>query len=117
MAAIVAGGVLLSWPSGETASGVVGPLLIGVACLGWAVDNNLTRKVSAGDPIQIAGVKGLMARAVNLVLGLMLGGILPQGPRTFGALVVGLLGYGVSLALYVRAMRDLGTARAPLGAP
>jgi drug/metabolite transporter (DMT)-like permease len=111
MSAIVMGGVLLSWSNRVTASGVIGPLLIGAACLAWAVDNNLTQKVSAGDPVQIAGAKGLIAGTVNLALGLILGGAVPQGLRVVGALGVGLLGYGVSLVLYVRAMRDLGTAR------
>jgi drug/metabolite transporter (DMT)-like permease len=111
MAAIVAGGVVLSWPTRVTASGAVGPLLISAACLGWAVDNNLTQKVSAGDPVQIAGAKGLIAGTVNLALGLMLGGAVPVGPRIVSAVLVGLVGYGVSLVLYVRAMRDLGTAR------
>ncbi len=111
MAAIVAGGVLLSWPGKVAPSGGVGPLLISAACLGWAVDNNLTQKVSAGDPVQIAGVKGLISGAVNLALGLILRGALLPGPRIAGALVVGLVGYGVSLVLYVLAMRALGTAR------
>src|SRR5262249_49384759 len=48
---------------------------------------------------------------VNLALGLTLGGAVPGGLRVVGAVVVGLLGYGVSLVLYVRAMRDLGTVR------
>jgi drug/metabolite transporter (DMT)-like permease len=111
MAAIVAGGVLLSWPTSLTRAGVAGPVLISAACLGWAVDNNLTQKVSAVDPVQIAGAKGLIAGTVNLVLGLMLGAGVPHGPQALEAMVVGLLGYGVSLVFYVRAMRDLGTAR------
>src|SRR5262249_31321294 len=61
MVAIVAGGVLLSWPDRVVAATVGGPLLIAAACLCWAVDNNVTQKVSAGDPIQIAGLKGLVA--------------------------------------------------------
>jgi drug/metabolite transporter (DMT)-like permease len=111
MLAIVAGGVLLSWPDRQIPASLSGPLLIGAACVGWAVDNNLTQKVSAGDPVQIAGAKGLIAGTVNLALGLVLGGAVPQGLRLAGALILGLLGYGVSLVFYVRAMRDLGTAR------
>jgi drug/metabolite transporter (DMT)-like permease len=111
MGAIVAGGVLLSWQGKVGYSGWAGPWLITAACLGWAVDNNLTQKVSAGDPVQIAGAKGLIAGTVNLALGLVLGAVVPLGPQLAGALIVGLLGYGVSLVLYVRAMRELGTAR------
>jgi drug/metabolite transporter (DMT)-like permease len=111
MGAIVTGGALLSWAGGLTLAGTRGPLLVVAACLGWAVDNNLTQKVSAGDPVEVAGFKGLVAGAVNLTLGLLLHGALPGAARLAGALVVGLMGYGVSLVLYVRAMRDLGTAR------
>jgi drug/metabolite transporter (DMT)-like permease len=86
--------------------------LIVLACLCWAIDNNLTRKVSAGDAMLIAGLKGLVAGVVNLGLGLMLGQTLPPISVLSIALTVGFLGYGVSLALFVRALRDLGTARA-----
>jgi drug/metabolite transporter (DMT)-like permease len=111
MVAIVAGGVLLSWPGRVAAASVVSPVLVGAACVGWAIDNNLTQKVSAGDPVQVAAVKGLVAGSVNLALGLVLGGAVSTGPRLAGAMLVGLVGYGVSLVLYVRALRDLGTAR------
>jgi len=107
----VAGGALLSCAGSLTLAGVRGPLLVAVACLGWAIDNNLTQRVSAGDPVEVAGLKGLVAGAVNLTLGLLADGRIPGGARLAGALAVGLMGYGVSLVLYVRAMRDLGTAR------
>ena len=58
MAAITAGGVLLSWEGGLAAGTLWGPLAVAAACLTWAIDNNLTRKVSAGDPVQIAAIKG-----------------------------------------------------------
>jgi len=112
MAAIVAGGALLSGGEGGVSlTGLAGPLLIAAACFGWAVDNNLTQKVSAGDPVEIATLKGLVAGAVNLTVGLALGGSVPSAPVLAGALAVGLAGYGVSLVLYVLAMRALGTAR------
>src|SRR5262249_30892896 len=111
MAAITAGGLLLSW-QGEVAFGVPwGPLAVAGACLAWAIDNNLTRKVSAGDPIQIAALKGLVAGAVNLTVALAVGASLPGALTVLAAAVVGLLGYGVSLTLFVRALRHLGTAR------
>jgi drug/metabolite transporter (DMT)-like permease len=84
---------------------------VAAACLGWAIDNNLTQRVSAGDPVEVAGLKGLVAGGVNLALGLVLRGTLPGGDRLVVALLVGLLGYGVSLVLFVLAMRELGTAR------
>ncbi|MEP6574437.1 MAG: EamA family transporter, partial [Gemmatimonadota bacterium] len=111
MLAIVAGGVVLSWGGHVAVAGLTGPLLVIGACLAWAIDNNLTQKVSATDPVVIAGLKGLIAGSINLGLGLSLGGALAFSGRLVGAVMVGFLGYGVSLVLYVRAMRDLGTAR------
>ena len=111
MACITAGGVLLSW-AGRPETGVPwGPLAVAGACLAWAIDNNLTRKVSSGDPLQIAAAKGLVAGPVNLGLALAVGASLPGLPTVAAAAVVGLVGYGVSLTLFVLALRHLGTAR------
>lgn len=110
MALILAGGVLLSWP-GETGGASLWALAIAGACLAWAIDNNLTRKISAGDPVQIAGLKGLIAGLVNTGLALALGDTLPGAPIVAAAGVVGMFGYGVSLALFVLALRHLGSAR------
>jgi drug/metabolite transporter (DMT)-like permease len=112
MLAIAAGGVVLSWEQIPRSSGVAGPLLIAAACLAWALDNNLTRRVSAGDPVIIAALKGLVAGAVNLGLALALGAYLPAPGAIALAGVVGLVGYGISLVLFIMALRDLGTARA-----
>jgi drug/metabolite transporter (DMT)-like permease len=82
------------------------------ACLCWAIDNNLTRKVSASDAMQIATVTGLAAGSVNLVLGLIwLRQPLPSATSIAGAALVGFAGYGLSLVLFVLALRGLGTAR------
>jgi drug/metabolite transporter (DMT)-like permease len=112
MAAIVAGGVVLSRQSGGTpASHGLGGLGIALACLCWAIDNNLTRKVSASDALFIASGKGLVAGCVNLGLAAGLGLTWPAVPMVLSALLVGLLGYGISLVLFVLALRGLGTAR------
>jgi drug/metabolite transporter (DMT)-like permease len=111
MAAIVAGGVVLSWQPGARAGGLAGPLLIAAACLAWAVDNNLTRRISGGDAATIAGLKGLVAGSVNLALGLVQGAALPPVGAAASAMALGLFGYGISLALFIVALRNLGTAR------
>ncbi len=107
---ILAGAALLSW---QGAAGGVGwgALAIVGACLAWGIDNNLTRKLSAADPVQIAMFKGLAAGAVNLALALWHGAALPSAGLVLGAGVVGFFGYGVSLVLFVLALRHLGAAR------
>jgi drug/metabolite transporter (DMT)-like permease len=111
MACITGGGVVLSWTGDRTTEIPWGALGIAGACLCWAIDNNLTRKVSAGDPLQIAAVKGLIAGGVNLALALVTGSHLPGVLTGLAAAGVGLLGYGVSLTFFVLALRHLGTAR------
>lgn len=111
MACLVAGAIVLSWSGEPTLSGLLGPAAIAAACFAWGLDNNLTRKVSLADPLQIVELKGLIAGPVNLALGLWAGGTLPALGATMVAALVGFLGYGVSLALFVLALRHLGTAR------
>ncbi|HEX7386552.1 MAG TPA: EamA family transporter [Castellaniella sp.] len=110
MAAIVIGGVLLSWePGGKTFS--AGSLLIVGACLCWAIDNNLTRKVSTNDAMLVSCLKGLLAGASNTALAFITGASLPSLAALGSSLVIGLFGYGLSLTLFVVALRTLGTAR------
>jgi drug/metabolite transporter (DMT)-like permease len=112
MGLIVAGGALLAWPQGQrSATHLAGALGIIGACVCWAIDNNLTRKVAAADALFIAGVKGMSAGLVNLLLALWLGAHLPRLSLTAAALGVGLAGYGISLVLFVLALRGLGSAR------
>lgn len=112
MALIVGGGAVLAWPTPSTGhSDALGALAIAGACLGWAIDNNLTRKVSASDALFIAGTKGLVAGAINLLLALSFGARLPALPTATAAMTIGLIGYGISLVLFVVALRHLGSAR------
>jgi len=108
--AILAGAVLLSWQGGPAGVGIGAMAIVG-ACAAWGVDNNLTRKLSSADPVQIAAIKGLVAGTVNLTLALARGATFPAPAAIGGAAVVGFFGYGVSLVLFVLALRHLGTAR------
>lgn len=108
--AILVGAVLLSWQGSAGGFGI-GALAIAGACFAWGIDNNLTRKVSGSDPVQIVMLKGLVAGSVNLALAILLGAHLPEPSLLVGAGVVGFFGYGVSLVLFVLALRNLGTAR------
>jgi drug/metabolite transporter (DMT)-like permease len=108
--AILAGAVLLSWRGGGIGLNW-GAAAIAGACLGWGIDNNLTRKLSSADPVVIAMTKGLAAGGVNLVLALARGAHLPTAGAIAATGVVGFFGYGVSLVLFVLGLRELGAAR------
>lgn len=111
MTAIVAGALVLSWPDQARLSHLWPGMAILGACLAWGVDNNLMRKVSLADANWIASVKGLVSGSVNLALAQVLGASWPETPQMAGALLVGLFAYGISLTLFVVALRHLGTAR------
>lgn len=110
-ALIAGGGVLLSWEGAPVGGLPLGALAITGACLGWAIDNNLTQRVSASDPVQIAGIKGVVAGSVNLLLALLTGWQPAATAALIAAPILGLFGYGISLTLFVWSLRHLGTAR------
>jgi drug/metabolite transporter (DMT)-like permease len=108
MACIVGGALVLSWSGQPQLSGLLGPLAIVGACVAWGLDNNLTRKVSLADPLQIVELKGLIAGPVNLTLGLLAGG---QLPGLFAGLLAALVGFLDGVGLVLSCMpRHLGAA-------
>jgi drug/metabolite transporter (DMT)-like permease len=111
MVAIASGAVVLSWPGEARFARTLPALAMLGACLCWAIDNNLTRKVALADATWIAAVKGATAGSVNLALAWVLGAELPGWGTVQSAMLVGLLAYGLSLVLFVVGMRHLGTAR------
>jgi drug/metabolite transporter (DMT)-like permease len=111
MALIVAGGAVLSFGPALRAGGLLGPLAIAGACLAWALDNNLTRKVAVHDAMLIACTKGLTAGITSVTLALALGARMPPTTSVLRACLLGFVGYGLSLTLFVAALRHLGTAR------
>ena len=108
--AIVAGAIALSW-EGHGIKIDLGAALIVGACLAWGIDNNLTRKLSSADPVLIAMIKGLAAGTVNTCMAFLSGAALPPTGTIAASAAVGFLGVGVSLVLFVLALRHLGTAR------
>ena len=108
--AILAGGVTLSWNGREMAIGP-GALLIAGACLAWGIDKNLTRKLSSANPVRIALIKGLVAGGVNTAIALAGGARLPGPAILLAALALGLVAVGLSLVMFVLALRHLGSAR------
>ena len=108
---ILAGACLLSW-GGDSLALNSGALLIALACLAWGVDNNLTRMVSAADPVAIAMLKGLIAGGVNVALAFQFGARAPAIGYFVEAAALGALAIGASLVMFILALRHLGAARA-----
>lgn len=103
--------ILLSIHFGATWGISWGGLGILAACFLWGLDNNFTRHVSSKDPLMIVTAKGLGAGFVSLVIALLIGAPFPRWPIILGAMLLGSLSYGASIALFIHALRELGTAR------
>ena len=116
MLAIVLGSVLLTTThhAHSTENGYSGPALIALACLCWAIDNNLTRKVASSDAVFISSIKGLIAGIVNTAIAFVMvqNLSLPNWTTTLASMALGFAGYGISLVMFVLALRGLGAARA-----
>jgi drug/metabolite transporter (DMT)-like permease len=107
--AVVAGAAVLVEPGARGQWS--GAAAVAVACLAWAVDNNLTAQLSGRDPRAVAAAKGLCGAAISLVLAVATGDPPPAFHTAAFGMLLGALSYGGSLVLYVRAQRELGAAR------
>lgn len=108
---ITLGALLLSWSGRNQMRFDLASLLLVGACLCWGIDNNLTRKVSGGDPVLLAAVKGLVAGTMNASLACLTGSAWSGAFLTSGAMLLGFVSYGLSLVFFIVALRYLGAAR------
>jgi len=112
MAVIVAGSAFLGWQPGSAFSVSTGSLAIVAACFCWALDNSFTRNIAEANPVHITATKGLVAGTINCGIALALGNHLPAAGTLVAIALIGFIGYGVSLVLFITALKDLGAARA-----
>jgi drug/metabolite transporter (DMT)-like permease len=109
---ILGGALVLKLEPGAIGADTLGVVLLALACACWALDNNLTQRLSLRDPFAIVRVKALAAGTVNTLLGLCVaGGALPPAAYVASALILGSLSYGVSIVLDAYALRAIGAAR------
>lgn len=111
VAAITAASVLLSWDGNSEWGFSLGAIGVLGACALWGVDNNFTRNISAKDPLAIVLVKGLGAGAFSLILAVILRSPFPAPRLALAAMALGSVSYGLSIVLFILAMRGLGAAR------
>ncbi len=105
-----AAAVLTLNPSGEWGFSIGAVGIIG-ACSLWGIDNNLTRNISSKDPLITAMVKGFGAGTVSLILSFATNSAFPSLTPILLALLLGAFSYGISIVLFIIAMRHLGAAR------
>jgi drug/metabolite transporter (DMT)-like permease len=108
---IFAGSALIGLRGSTGDLDTVGAALILFACLGCAIDNNLTQGITVRDPFQIVAVKTGIAAVVNIGLALARSEALPAWELVLAALAVGAFAYGISILFDAYALRMLGAAR------
>jgi drug/metabolite transporter (DMT)-like permease len=84
--------------------------VLGAAAL-WGLDNNLTRNISNKDPLAIVATKGITAGIVSLLLAIAVESQFPEPKAALQAMLLGVFSYGLSIVLFVLALRQAGTAR------
>lgn len=103
--------ILLSWDFSNQWGLSIGALGVIFACICWGIDNNFTRNISAKNPFSIVKIKGIGAGLFSLFLSFLLKNPMPDLKIILGAMLLGFFSYGLSIVLFVLAMRDLGSAR------
>ncbi len=111
LAVITAASILLSWNPGASVGFSIGAAGVLLACVFWGIDNNATRNISGKDPSAIVAIKGLFAGIVALLIAMAAQAPIPGISLVLAAMLLGFFCYGVSMVLFVRALRDLGAAR------
>jgi drug/metabolite transporter (DMT)-like permease len=103
-------GILLTWTGGDWGISL-GALGIVGACFLWGLDNNFIRHISAKNPLIIVGFKGLGAGTFSLILCILIKQQLPAMNIVVLAMLLGSISYGISIQLFIVAMRTMGAAR------
>jgi len=110
-ALILAGAALVGYRPGDLASQWPGILAVGLASFSWAIDTNLTQRLSLRDPVALGCIKGLAGGLSILVFSLVAGESRPTAGSVGWALVLGAISYGGSIVLFLWSLRELGAAR------
>ena len=120
---MVLSGVIMTLNEGV--SGIVPATLVILACFCWGIDNHTTGLIQILSPSQVTVVKGIFAGSINLIIGIILNFQSTNTENTLGtqsmnvivwniigALLVGIVSYGISIVLYIVSAQQIGSTRA-----
>lgn len=108
---ITVSSILLSVEDFSSLSFSFGSLLVLLASISWGFENNLTRKLSVKDPLQVVILKGFGSGLGSLLISLALKETTTNILYIALTLLLGFVAYGMSIYLYVYAQRHLGAAK------
>ncbi len=111
IALITAASILLTVQDAGSLQFSTGSLLVLAACVCWGLENNLTRKLSVKDPLQVVVIKGFGSGSGAMLIAVLLHQTHWYLPGVLGALALGFVAYGLSIYFYISAQRQLGAAR------
>jgi drug/metabolite transporter (DMT)-like permease len=86
---VVLGAVLLGYQPGRVSGDIPGALAIAGACLSWAIDNNLSQRLSLRDPMAVVQIKATGAGLISMTLALLSGHASPAPALLIGSLLLG----------------------------
>ncbi|HEU4401288.1 MAG TPA: DMT family transporter [Candidatus Polarisedimenticolia bacterium] len=108
---IVVGAAIVGYQPGEMRTDWIGAAAVAASSLAWAVDSNLSQKLSLRDPVAVIRFKAIGGGLLMLLFSFAAGQRLPGPPMLGLALAIGCVSYGVSAVFWMRALRLLGAAR------
>lgn len=113
LAAMAIGGAVLAVDGVRQAEvNTFGLLAIVFATSCWALDNTLTRSLSEEPPLLVVAAKSALGATLAFALSRALGEPAPRSASQYALLLlVGAVGYGLSLRLYLEAQARIGAAR------
>lgn len=111
VALITSASVLLTWNFNGEWGLSIGALGVLLACTLWGIDNNFTRNISAKDPLITVTIKGIGAGCFSMIFAILTQSNFPGLKIILGAMLLGFFSYGLSIVLFIFAMRNLGASR------
>lgn len=105
---ILIGCLLLSFEDINSLHFSFGSALVLLACVCWGFENNMTKKLSCKNPVQIVAIKGFGSGFGALFIALTIADLQWNLLLVFLGLLLGFCSYGLSIYFYIRAQRILG---------
>ena len=107
-------GLIIANYQGMSIQFEIGSLWIILGTLFWGLENNVSKKLSFGNPLFVVIFKGIGTGIGTLIIAFILNEVAPTFLYLMFSFVAGFLIYGLSLIFYVNAQRSQGAAKVQL---
>ncbi len=107
-------GLIIANYQGMSIQFEIGSLWIILGTLIWGLENNVSKKLSFGNPLFVVIFKGIGTGIGTLIIAFILNEVAPTFLYLMFSFVAGFLIYGLSLIFYVNAQRSQGAAKVQL---